>query len=124
MTGLPASAWQASKATVQLNTAQGITIYALLVLIGSNTVSNVPLVLLLSTSIPLLDDPRAGWLFLSFISTVAGNLTLVGSVAHLIVCERAKRWYVLTFTEYLRFGLPSTLLVTVIGTILIRLVLG
>ena len=51
-------------------------------------------------------------------STVAGNLTLVGSVANLIVVERAKRFYSLSFFEYLSFGAPSTLLVTLIGVLI------
>lgn len=51
------------------------------VLIGSNTVSNVPLVLLMAPSIaalPSAAETRCAWLLLSFVATVAGNLTLVG----------------------------------------------
>ena len=51
------------------------------VLIGSNTVSNVPLVLLMAPSIaalPSAAEVRCAWLLLSFVATVAGNLTLVG----------------------------------------------
>jgi Na+/H+ antiporter NhaD/arsenite permease-like protein len=42
-------------------------------------------------------------------STLAGNLTLLGSVANLIVAEAvAKQGYRLNFWEHLRFGLPLT----------------
>jgi Na+/H+ antiporter NhaD/arsenite permease-like protein len=52
---------------------------------------------------------------LGFVSTVAGNLTLLGSVAHVIVAERARQHHELGFLEYLRFGAASTLLVLAVG---------
>jgi len=114
-TGLPAATWSAAEDAIQLDRFWGVTLYSIIIIIGSNTVSNVPLVLLLANSIPQLANPKAGWLLLSFISTVAGNLTLVGSVANLIVVERAKKDYTLGFWEYFRFGFPSTLVVTFLG---------
>ncbi len=75
----------------------------------SNLVSNVPAVLLLHHLIPH-PDPRS-WLLLAAGSTLAGNLTLLGSVANLIVAEAAvKQGYRLTFWEHLRFGLPLTVI--------------
>lgn len=75
----------------------------------SNLVSNVPAVLLLHHLIPHPDTRT--WLLLAAGSTLAGNLTLLGSVANLIVAEAvAKRGYQLTFWEHLRFGLPLTTL--------------
>jgi Na+/H+ antiporter NhaD/arsenite permease-like protein len=74
----------------------------------SNLVSNVPAVLLLHHLIPHPD--RQTWLLLAAASTLAGNLTLLGSVANLIVAEAvAKQGYRLTFWEHLRFGVPLTL---------------
>ena len=73
----------------------------------SNIISNVPAVLLVE---PLIgrDDTRA-WLLLAAGSTLAGNLTLFGAVANLIVVEAAaKLGYKLSFWEHLRFGLPLT----------------
>jgi Na+/H+ antiporter NhaD/arsenite permease-like protein len=55
------------------------------------------------------------------VSTVAGNLTLLGSVANLIVAERARQHYELGFFEYLRFGLASTVVVLAIGVPLVCL---
>jgi Na+/H+ antiporter NhaD/arsenite permease-like protein len=63
------------------------------------------------------------WLLLAWVSTVAGNLSLLGSAANLIVCEQARRAtrnaYDLTFWNHVIFGLPSTLVVTAIGIPLI-----
>jgi len=75
----------------------------------SNLISNVPAVLLLHPLIPLGDTQ--GWLLLAAASTLAGNLTLLGSVANLIVAEAARReGQRLSFFEHLRFGFPLTLL--------------
>ncbi|ADH62512.1 Citrate transporter [Allomeiothermus silvanus DSM 9946] len=74
----------------------------------SNLISNVPAVLLLHHLIPPGDTQ--GWLLLAATSTLAGNLTLLGSVANLIVAEAARRErHPLSFWEHLRFGLPLTL---------------
>ena len=74
----------------------------------SNLVSNVPAVLLLHHLIPHPD--RQTWLLLAAASTLAGNLTLLGSMANLIVAEAvAKQGYRLTFWEHLRFGVPLTI---------------
>ncbi|WP_243089137.1 SLC13 family permease [Thermus neutrinimicus] len=70
-------------------------------------VSNVPAVLLLA---PLVHEPR-DWLLLAGGSTLAGNLTLLASVANLIVAEGAGREGVrIGLGEHARLGLPLTLL--------------
>lgn len=75
----------------------------------SNLVSNVPAVLLLHHLIPHPDTRT--WLLLAAASTLAGNLTLLGSVANLIVAEAvAKQGHTLSFWEHLRFGFPLTLI--------------
>lgn len=77
----------------------------------SNLISNVPAVLLLRPSIAALDHPEPAWLLLAMATTLAGNLTLLGSVANLIVAESAARQGVkLSFGAYLKAGLPITLL--------------
>jgi len=89
---------------------------SLITVIMSNLVSNVPAVLLLRPAVAHLADPTAGWLTLAAASTLAGNLTLLGSVANLIVAESAaKRGIKLTFWEYTRAGIIITLLSLVIG---------
>lgn len=56
----------------------------------SNLVSNVPAVMLLKSMVPKFADVRQGWLLLAMASTLAGNLTITGSIANIIVVERAK----------------------------------
>jgi Na+/H+ antiporter NhaD/arsenite permease-like protein len=88
----------------------------------SNLVSNVPAVLLLKPVIGQLANPEAGWLTLAAASTLAGNLTLLGSVANLIVAESAGRWRIeLGFVEYTRAGILITVLSLSIGIIYISL---
>ncbi|MEH1842998.1 MAG: anion transporter [Nostoc sp.] len=74
----------------------------------SNLISNVPAVLLLHPLVSSRDTKY--WLLLAAGSTLAGNLTLFGSVANLIVVEAATNLgYKLTFWEHLRFGAPLTM---------------
>lgn len=89
----------------------------------SNLVSNVPAVLLFRPLMAHAPDPQLAWLTLAMATTFAGNLTLLGSVANLIVAETAKRHDVrLGFMEYLRAGLPITLASLVLGAAWLALV--
>ena len=56
----------------------------------SNLVSNVPAVILWLPVVPKVAAPRSSWLVMAMSSTFAGNLTLLGSMANLIVAERAE----------------------------------
>jgi len=88
----------------------------------SNLVSNVPAVLLLKPVAAGLANPAAGWLTLAMASTLAGNLTLLGSVANLIVAESAgSRGVRLTLGEYTRAGALITLLTLALGALWLRL---
>lgn len=90
----------------------------------SNLVSNVPAVLLLKPLVLGLPNAEAGWLTLAAASTLAGNLTLLGSVANLIVAEISERWRVtITFWEYTKAGLMITLLSMVIAVSYLGLVI-
>lgn len=83
----------------------------------SNLVSNVPAVLLMKPVVTSLGSGDTLWLALAMSSTLAGNLTLLGSVANLIVAETASRWRVqLSFWEYTRAGIIITLCSLLIGT--------
>nr|WP_211178410.1 anion transporter [Brasilonema octagenarum] len=85
----------------------------------SNLISNVPAVLLLQPLIP--KDNTQSWLLLAASSTLAGNLTLFGSVANLILAEAAgELGYKLTFWEHLRFGVPLTVLTLLLVYVLIH----
>jgi Na+/H+ antiporter NhaD/arsenite permease-like protein len=77
----------------------------------SNLVSNVPAVILWLPVVPRVVDPTFTWLVMAMSSTFAGNLTLLGSMANLIVAERAEaRGARVGFVDYLRVGVPVTLL--------------
>jgi Na+/H+ antiporter NhaD/arsenite permease-like protein len=81
----------------------------------SNLVSNVPSVLVFKTFIPQLADPARAWLTLAMSSTLAGNLTLLGSVANLIVAQRARGQAEISFREYARTGIPLTAVTLAVG---------
>ena len=94
----------------------GIAALAGAALILSNLVSNVPAVLLFRPWIPSFENPQTAWLTLAMATTLAGNLTLLGSVANLIAAESArKRGIHLGFGEYLKSGIPITLLTIITG---------
>ena len=82
----------------------------------SNLVSNVPAVLLFKPLLEGISQPEQAWLALAMSSTLAGNLTVLGSVANLIVVESARRAGTeLGFVEYLKVGIPLTVLTTLGG---------
>ena len=82
----------------------------------SNVVSNVPAVFLLKSFVPGLYDPQRAWLVIAMAATLAGNFTLVGSVANLIVAQRAKtRGVEIGFWSYFKVGATLTLMAVVIG---------
>jgi Na+/H+ antiporter NhaD/arsenite permease-like protein len=92
------------------------TILAGVTAVLSNLVSNVPAVLLLKSFVPNLPDPQHAWLVVAMAATLAGNFTLVGSVANLIVAQRAKaRGVELNFGAYFKVGAPLTVLTIAFG---------
>jgi Na+/H+ antiporter NhaD/arsenite permease-like protein len=89
----------------------------------SNLVSNVPAVLLFKPLMDVMPQKERAWLALAMSSTLAGYLTLLGSVANLIVVESARRAGTeLSFLEYLKVGVPLTLLTTLAGIAWLSLV--
>ncbi len=83
----------------------------------SNLVSNVPAVMIFKPVMRHLADPQRGWLALALFSTLAGNTTIVASVANLIVVQKSQHEVEITFWEYLRAGLPITVLTTIVGIV-------
>jgi Na+/H+ antiporter NhaD/arsenite permease-like protein len=81
----------------------------------SNVVSNVPAVLVFKPFIGQLADPRSAWLVLAMASTLAGNLTVVGSVANLIVIQQASSRVRISFWEYFRVGAPLAVITILLG---------
>ena len=76
----------------------------------SNVVSNVPAVLVFKPLVQHLANPARTWLTLAMASTLAGNLTVLGSVANLIVIEQARYKVRIGFWEYFRVGAPLAIL--------------
>ena len=82
----------------------------------SNLVSNVPAVLVLRPFIGAAGDPDRAWLTVAMASTLAGNLTILGSVANLIVVQGARAQGVtIDFWAYFRVGAPLTVLTIIVG---------
>ncbi|CAN1751701.1 Silicon efflux transporter LSI2 [Linum perenne] len=129
-TGIPSTLWEFMEPYAKIDHPIGILVLALVILALSNLASNVPTVLLLGARVAASaadiseKDEKKAWLILAWVSTVAGNLSLLGSAANLIVCEQARRaphyGYDLSFWKHLKFGVPSTLVVTAVGLLLIR----
>ena len=102
---------------------EGVLLFTVMVVVGSNILSNVPLVILVVAQLFNFncgDTTCTGQLtgvLLAWVSTIAGNFTLIGSIANLIVAEKARSCanYRLTFWEYLKFGFVSTLVVLFAG---------
>jgi Na+/H+ antiporter NhaD/arsenite permease-like protein len=75
----------------------------------------VPAVLIFKGFMERLPDATHGWLTLAMSTTLAGNLTVLGSVANLIVIERARREVRISFWEYAKAGVPLTLVTLAAG---------
>lgn len=92
--------------------------FSLVTVIFSNLVSNVPFVMMM---LPIADAFTGNhlWYVLAMSSTFAGNLTLVGSVANLIVAETArKQGITIGFWTYARVGIPITIATTFVGAVI------
>ena len=87
--------------------------------VGSNVVSNVPIVLIAAPKIAALGPEASGWHLAAMATTFAGNLTLLGSVANIIVAESARERHRLGFLEHLKFGAVSTAVTLAIGVLLL-----
>src|SRR5581483_9021355 len=93
-----------------------VPVLSVMAAILSNLVSNVPAVLVLAPFVRDLAHPQPAWLALAMASTFAGNFTILGSVANLIVVERARaQGVVIGFWDYFRVGAPLTLATLVFG---------
>lgn len=91
-------------------------ILSLVTAVLSNVVSNVPAVLVMKPFVAATADPDRAWTVVAMASTLAGNFTLLGSVANLIVAERAKAFGVeVRFMPYFVVGAPLTILTILFG---------
>jgi Na+/H+ antiporter NhaD/arsenite permease-like protein len=88
---------------------------------GSNIFSNVRFVLVAGKWISHFADPALMWKVLALATTFAGNLTIIDSVANMIVVESAREHLQIGFWDYARFGIPITIVTTAasIGVLLV-----
>jgi Na+/H+ antiporter NhaD/arsenite permease-like protein len=89
------------------------------VVVASNVVSNVPLVLVAVGWVPQMHDPVWGYVMLAVASTLAGNLTLFGSVANIIVMEGAGPRGEIGFWRFLRYGSVLTVVDLVVAFLIL-----
>lgn len=131
VTCLPSWAFAAMRGAMDICSVQGVLLFTVFIAVGSNLLSNVPLVVLMARFLPEFECPahpsdggsdvafrvRVAGMVLAWASTIAGNFTLIGSVANLIVAEKALKeaGFRLTFWGYVRFGAISTVVVTLSG---------
>jgi len=102
------------------NTASSqIVHFSIFSVIASNLVSNVPFVLLSATWIDNFIDPKTMWYALAMSSTFAGNLTIMGSVANMIVMELSKEHVHVRFWDFFKVGFTTTVVSTIIGIIIL-----
>lgn len=98
-----------------------VPVLSLVTAVLSNLVSNVPAVLVLKPFVTSLHNPQQAWLVVAMAATLAGNFTLLGSVANLIVVQIAREAGVtISFWDYFKLGAPLTLITIVIGVLLIQ----
>ncbi|EYF01019.1 SLC13 family permease [Chondromyces apiculatus] len=108
-TALPERALDAAGAYLPADPALGLVSLSGLLTIASQIVSNVPIILLAEPWIRTLPDPHTAWLATAIATTLAGNLTILGSVANIIVIETAGAQSEIGFRAHARIGIPVTL---------------
>jgi Na+/H+ antiporter NhaD/arsenite permease-like protein len=119
VTGLSKQLFQAASPLIH----GGVPALSLTTGVLSNVVSNVPAVLLLRPEIGTLPNAQQAWLTLAMSSTLAGNFTLLGSAATLIVAEvAAGRGVNLSFSAYLKAGIPITSLTMIVGILWLMII--
>ncbi|MCX8083631.1 MAG: anion transporter [Calditerrivibrio sp.] len=101
----------------------GITPFSISMALFSNIVSNVPAVMLFSPFIKTIENPYQYWIIAAMSSTFAGNLTIIGSVANIIVVELAlKHGIKINFTNFFKTGVVITITTISIGVIWLNII--
>lgn len=114
-TGLPDQIYHRLHGFFGASNARQAWSFAFLSVLGSNVFSNVPFVLVAGKWIANFAQPELMWKVMALATTFAGNLTILGSVANIIVVESARSKVEIGFWDYARVGIPVTILTTVIG---------
>ncbi len=120
-TGLPDQAYRHVQPLFGSSSASQAWNFAWFSELGSNVFSNVPFVLVAGKWLNNFAQPELMWKVMALTTTFAGNLTIVGSVANIIVVESARGHIELGFWDYARYGFPVTILTTVAGMLILLL---
>nr|AOW69284.1 low silicon 2-like 2 [Didymoeca costata] len=125
------------EAAMNVETVAGVCAFTVIITVGCNIFNNVPLTLLVGLAysdcyvdpetgesvceafMESIGDPDLAWILLAWVATVSGNLTLMGSVANLIVAEEGKHYFEMSFTYYSKFGFPITIVTLFVGVAII-----
>jgi Na+/H+ antiporter NhaD/arsenite permease-like protein len=118
-TGLPDQTYRHVQPLFGSYTARQAWNFAWFSALGSNVFSNVPFVLVAGKWINNFAHPELMWKVMALTTTFAGNLTIVGSVANIIVVESARGHVELGFWDYARYGIPVTILTTGAGMLIL-----
>ncbi len=114
-TGLPDQIYAHVRGLFGTTRASQAWNFAWFSVLGSNVFSNVPFVLVAGKWIPAFAEPVLMWKVMALATTFAGNLTILGSVANIIVVESARGHCEVGFWDYAKFGIPVTFLTLVAG---------
>jgi Na+/H+ antiporter NhaD/arsenite permease-like protein len=120
-TGLPDQIYQTLHGVFGNSTGGQAWNFAWFSVLGSNIFSNVPFVLVAGKWIHNFAQPELMWKVMALATTFAGNLTILGSVANIIVVESARGHAEVGFWDYARFGIPVTVLTTIAGMLVLLL---
>jgi Na+/H+ antiporter NhaD/arsenite permease-like protein len=106
----------------QMTAVPCVYLFVIIITILSNIASNVPVCQMLAATFPYATP--YDWMQVSFSATIAGNLTMLGSAANMIVAFQAAKVGDRSFTSerHAPFGIPSTLASLYLGTFLLTLV--
>jgi Na+/H+ antiporter NhaD/arsenite permease-like protein len=121
-TGYPDDFFRSTFAACKTDPTHDCTaLFAFMIVLFSNVISNVPLILLIkgyiSNTMQAGIISRNNWMFISWVCTLAGNFILLGSAANLIVADQARKMGqdILTTINHGIFGIPSTFVITCAG---------
>ena len=121
-TGLPDQIYHRVRGLFGQSTAAQAWNLAWFSAVGSNVFSNVPFVLVAGKWIANFGRPELMWKVMALATTFAGNLTILGSVANIIVVESARAHVKIRFWDYAAYGIPVTILTTVAGMLVLMLI--
>ncbi len=118
-TGLPDQIYRHVSGAFGASATSQLWNFAWFSALGSNVFSNVPFVLIAGKWISNFAQPELMWKVMALATTFAGNLTILGSVANIIVVESARSHIEVGFWDYARYGIPVTILTTLAGLLIL-----